>query len=325
VHRLESRPRDDRPFWTPADWAWVGGLVDCVLLPLSLGIPVLAWRRRGFQAAAVYELIARHRVRRLFLPPTALHLLARAAPPEPLGVESCHTAGEPLSPEAYAFASRTFGAVYELWGMTEVGAAVGNSPLLPIRPGSMGKPYPGRVVEVLGEDGAPVPAGEVGEIAVRRGDPTMFLGYWRDPEGTRARFRGDWLMTGDLARRDGDGYLFYQGRKDDVFNTAGYRVGPAEIEACLERHSAVARAAVVGAPDPERGQVVKAFLVLRAGHPPSDALGAEIQRFVKDRLAAHEYPRRIVFARELPVTVTGKIRRDELRAAGADERFGVHL
>jgi len=192
-----------------------------------------------------------------------------------------------------------------------------------VRPGSMGKPYPGHEVAILDESGAPVRSGEIGEIAIRRGDPGMFLGYLDDPEATAARFRGDYLVTGDLARRDRDGYFWYQGRADDVFNTSGYRVGPTEIEASLATHPAVQHAAVVGLPDLERGAIVKAFLVLRPGFLPTETLSLEIQAHVKRRLATYEYPRRIVFARELPMTVSGKIRRGELRAPDADSRFGL--
>jgi acetyl-CoA synthetase len=326
IHRLESRPSIDRPFWTPADWAWVGGLVDCVLTPWVFGCPVLAWRRRRFDPEATLALIAEHRVRSLFLPPTAVNKLRAVADPRAryaLQVESVHCAGEPLLPEAQAWAARAFGEAYDLYGMTEMGATIGNSPFHPVKPGSMGRPYPGHEVALLGEGDRPVGAGEIGEIAIKKGDPGMFLGYFEDPAGTAARFRGEWLCTGDLARRDEDGALWYQGRADDMFNTSGYRVGPTEIEGTLHTHPAVEHAAVVGEPDAERGAVVKAFVVLRPGFAPSEALAEAIQAHVRGRLAAYEYPRRIVFARELPMTVTGKVRRAELRGPGADARYGA--
>ncbi len=324
MHRLESRPSRDRPFWTPADWAWVGGLVDCVLTPWVFGCPVLGFRRRGFDPAVVLELVRENRVRSLFLPPTAINRMRTALSADARAeVDAVHTAGEPLSPEAYAWATRTFGAVYELYGMTEMGATVGNTPFFPTRPGSMGKPIAGHVVELLREDGTTAGPGELGEIAVRRGDPGMFVGYLDDPEATSSRFRGEWFLTGDLATRDEDGYLFYRGRGDDVFNTSGYRVGPTEIEHTLLSHPAVEHAAVVGAPDEERGEIVKAFLVLRAGVAPSTELAAEIQRHVKGRLATYEYPRKIVFAHALPMTPSGKIRRVELRREDADQRYGL--
>jgi acetyl-CoA synthetase len=321
MHRIESRPSRERPFWTPADWAWVGGLVDCVFTPWVFGSPVLGWRRRGFDPEAVLAFVTKHRVRSLFLPPTALNRMRSVLGSRSrVDVESVHTAGEPLSPEAYAWAKDVFCTVYELYGMTEMGATIGNTPFFEVRPGSMGKPLPGHIVTLLREDGTEA---NDGEIAIRRGDPGMFLGYLDDPDATAARFRGDWFVTGDLAARDEDGWLHYRGRSDDVFNTAGYRVGPTEIEQSLLSHPAVEHAAVVGEKDDERGEIVKAFLVLRPRIEPSEALAAEIQRHVKGRLAAYEYPRRIVFARELPMTPSGKVRRVLLRAPDADERYGL--
>jgi acetyl-CoA synthetase len=325
IHRLESGPDRDRPFWTPADWAWIGGLVDCVLTPWLFGCPVLAYRHRGFDPIRVLALIEEQRVRSLFLPPTALHRLRTVAGATARGVFSVHTAGEPLPAETYRWAAGVFGSVFELYGMTEMGATIGSSPLSPVKPGSMGRAFPGHEVALLDGAGDPIAGQGEGEIAIRRGDPGMFLGYFGDPEATHARFRGDWLVTGDLARRDGDGYFFYLGRNDDVFNASGYRIGPTEIEDVLLTHPALAEAAVVGEPDAERGHIVKAFVVLCEGHAPSAELSAELARFVKERLAAYEYPRNIVFARELPRTETGKIRRSELRAADADRRFGLFV
>lgn len=326
MHRLESRPDPVRPFWTPADWSWVAGLVDSVLAPWSLGCPVFGLRRSGaLDPDAVLDAVEAQRPRGLFLPPTAMHVLRRAtrASRPSLRDISVHSAGEPLPAETFAWAASVFGEVSELYGTTEMGAVVGTSPFVPVRPGSMGKALPGHTVDLQDDDGRPVADGVVGEIVVRRPDPGMFLGYFGDAAATAARFRGDWLRTGDLARRDRDGYLWFQGRTDDVFNTSGYRVGPTEIEESLGRHPAVERAAVVGEPDAERGAVVKAFVVLRPGVAPSLALAAQIQAHVKQSLAAYEFPRKLVFARALPMTVTGKIRRAELRAPGADERFGI--
>jgi acetyl-CoA synthetase len=322
IHRLESGPDRDRPFWTPADWAWIGGLVDCVLTPWLLGCPVLAFRRHGFDPARAFELIRRERVRSLFLPPTALHRL-RSADAPPLDVLSVHTAGEPLPAETYRWAAGVFGTVFELYGMTEMGATIGCCPFTPVKPGSMGRPFPGHEVALLDPAGRAVVGEGEGEIAVRRGDPGMFLGYFDDEPATRARFRGDYLVTGDVARRDADGYLHYLGRNDDVFNASGYRIGPAEIEDVLCTHAAVAEAAVVGEPDAERGHVVKAFVVLRSGHAAGLELSDDIARFVKQRLAAYEYPRKVVFVRELPRTETGKVRRSELRSPDAEQRYGI--
>ena len=325
IHKLEGDPTGG-PFWTPADWAWVGGLVDCVLTPWVFGRPVLAYHRGAFDVERAWSLISRHEVRSLFLPPTAMNLLKTIGDPRsrfPLAVRSVHSAGEPLTPETYAWAARVFPSVLELYGMTEMGAVIGCSPFFPVRPGSMGKPYPGHEVALLDERGDPVRAGEPGEIAIKKGDPGMFLGYFDDPAGTAARFRGDWLVTGDIARVDADGYYHYLGRDDDMFNASGYRVGPSEIEETLEQHPTVERAGVIGDPDEARGMVVKAFVLLRAGVAPSVALADELRAHVKARLATYEYPRKIVFARELPMTVTGKLRRADLRAADADARYGV--
>ncbi len=326
IHQLENRPSSGQPFWTPADWAWVGGLVDCVLTPWVFGCPVLAHRRDAFEPVRVFELLMRARVRSLFLPPTALHKLKAAVGEDALhdlDVFSVHTAGEPLPAETYSWARRAFGRrVYELYGMTEMGATIGSGPFFEVRPGAMGKPYPGHDVTLLDGEREVTGAGE-GEIAIRRGDPGMFLGYWSDDEGTAQRFRGDWFVTGDVARRDADGYFWYVGRNDDLFNSSGYRIGPTDVEATLERHPAVAECAVVPAPDQERGSVVKAFVVLKPGFPAGAGMVDQIQRYVKHQLAAYEYPRIIVFARELPRTVTGKTRRADLRAPGADERYGL--
>jgi acetyl-CoA synthetase len=329
AHGLEARPSTVRPFHTPADWAWVGGLVDCVLTPWVFGCPVLGARRRRFDPEAFVALLACHGVRSLFLAPTAVQRLRAAldaaAVARAVSIESVHTAGEPLSPEAFAWCARAFGTVHELYGMTEMGATIGNSPFFDVHPGSMGKPYPGHDVALLAGDGTVIEGEGSGQIAVRRGDPGMFLGYLDDPEATRARFSpdGEWLLTGDMAHRDSSGYFHYCGRSDDMFNTAGYRVGPTEIESTLGSHPAVEHVAVVGEPDEERGAIIKAFIVLRAGVLPSPDLAGELCRYVRERLTTYEVPRRIVFARELPMTPSGKIRRVELRAPGADARYGV--
>ncbi len=191
--------------------------------------------------------------------------------------------------------------------------------VMPIRAGSMGRPIPGHTVAVVDENGHPVPADSVGEIAVRSPDPVMFLGYWKNPEATREKFISDWSLTGDLARMDDDGYLWFLGRKDDLITSAGYRIGPAEIEACIMKHPAVSMVAVIGRPDPVRTEIVKAFIVLREKSDASAETAREIQQFVKERLAAYEYPREIEFTDSLPMTATGKIMRRELKAAEKTE------
>jgi acetyl-CoA synthetase len=184
----------------------------------------------------------------------------------------------------------------------------------------MGRPYPGHAVDVIDENGVPVADGEIGELAARRSDPVMFLGYWQNEAATREKFAGDWFCTGDVGYRDGDGYLWFVGRKDDVISSAGHRVGPGEVEDCLLKHPAVAQAAVIGSPDELRGSIIKAFIVLADGHAASDELVADIQQSVRTRLAAHEYPREIEFIDELPLTTTGKVRRIELRQREMDKK-----
>ncbi len=316
-HELFPQPKDR--FWTPADWAWIGGLLDVLLPSLWFAVPVVAYRARRFDPEEALAVMARHGVRNVFMPPTALRLLRRAeVKPLRAGVHlrSIGCGGERLGDETVIWAEEAFGcAVNEFYGQTEANLVVSCCrTLFPRRSGSMGRPVPGHEVAIVDDQGTALGPGEVGVIAVRRPDPVMFLGYWNQPEATQAKFRGDWLVTGDLGRQDESGYLTYLGREDDVINSAGYRIGPAEIEDCLMRHPAVALCAVIGVPDPLRGERVKAFVVLKPGIAPGPELATEIQEFVKARLAAHEYPREISFVEALPLTATGKVRRSELRA-----------
>jgi acetyl-CoA synthetase len=216
-----------------------------------------------------------------------------------------------------------------MFGQTEMNYIVGNSHRhWPARPGSMGRPYPGHRIMLIDEDGNPVPAGESGEVAIHRiapdgaDDPIFFLEYFKNPEATARKYAGDWCRTGDLARADGDGYLWYQGRADDMFKAAGYRIGPSEIENCLVRHEAVANAAVVPSPDETRGNIVKAFIVLAAGHAPSSALEADIRTHVRRYLAPYEYPKEIEFIDALPMTTTGKVQRRVLRERERERKAG---
>lgn len=306
--------------WTPADWAWIGGLIDLLLPCWYHGVPVLAHRARKFDPERALALISRHRVRNAFLPPTALKMI-RQVPNIPrkyaLHLRSIMSGGESLGAELLAWAQETLGCqVNEIYGQTEVNYVIGNcSRILPPTPGSMGKTYPGHTVAVIGEDGQVLPAGELGEIAFRNdGDPVFFLGYWNNPDATCEKYKGEWACSGDLAVQDEEGRFWFHGRKDDVIISAGYRIGPSEVEEQLLRHPAVAVAAAVGAPNELRGSIVKAFVKLSAGYAPSAQLAGEIQQFVKQNLAAHEYPREIEFLDELPLTTTGKIMRRQLRA-----------
>jgi acetyl-CoA synthetase len=306
-------------FWTPADWAWIGGLMDVLFPSLHHGHPVLSMESGGpFDPERALAGMARHAVRNAFLPPTALKLMrqADAKPPAGLRLRTIMSGGEALGEEMLGWAYERFGVtVNEVYGQTECNYVVGNSSkLYPVKPGSMGRGYPGHQVAVLDEQGQPAAPGALGEIAVRRPDPVMFLGYWQNPAATREKYLGDWLLTGDLARSDEDGYLTFAGRKDDVISSAGYRIGPNEIETTLIQHPAVAIAAVIGVPDDIRGEVIKAYITTRQGVRGSEALARDIQAFVKTRLAAYEYPREVEFIEQMPLTTTGKIRRNELRA-----------
>ena len=314
-------PRAGDLFWTPADWAWIGGLFDVLFPAWHHGVPVLARRFAKFDPHEAFALMARHSVRNVFLPPTALKLMRQAGAPPSHGAKprSIGSGGETLGAELLDWGRETFGlTINEFYGQTECNLVVANdADIMAVRPGSMGRAVPGHEVAIVDEAGAALAHGVVGQIAVRRPDPVMFLGYWNDAEATRAKFAGDWLLTGDLGRRDADGLFWYAGRADDVITSAGYRIGPAEIEDCLLRHEAVAMAAAIGVPDALRTEIVKAFVVLRPGHAASDALARAIQEHVKTRLAAHEYPRAVEFVAELPLTATGKIMRRELRAREA--------
>jgi len=311
-------PQPGDLMWTPADWAWTGGLLDGLIPSLYYGVPVLGYDGGKFSPEKAFELIEKYSVRNAFIPPTALKMMMQVPnadsrfKPE---IRSIMSAGEQVGVEVVRWAEQALDVkVNEMWGQTEFNYLVGNcADLFAVKPGSMGRPYPGHAVDVIDENGVPMRDGEVGELAAKRGDPVMFLGYWKNDEATREKFIGEWFRTGDVGYRDADGYLWFVGRKDDVISSAGHRVGPGEVEDCLLKHPAVAQAAVIGSPDELRGNVIKAFIVLSEGHAPSDELVEDIQQSVRTRLAAHEYPREVEFIDELPMTTTGKVRRVELR------------
>jgi acetyl-CoA synthetase len=313
----EFFPQKGDLFWTPADWAWIGGLIDVLLPSWHHGVPVLAYRARKFDPDEAFALMAAHGVRNVFLPPTALKLMRQSdnAARSRVELRTVASGGETLGGELLDWGRATFGlTINEFYGQTECNLLVGNAAgLFAVRPGSMGRPIPGHDVRIVDAAGRQMPQGESGLVGVRRPDPVMFLEYWRNEAATVEKFAGDYLLTGDLARQDADGYFWFVGRSDDLITSAGYRIGPAEIEDCLMKHPAVALAAAIGVPDPVRTELVKAFLVLKPGRAPSDALAREIQDFVKTRLAAHEYPRLVEFVDALPMTTTGKIIRRALR------------
>ncbi len=319
-------------FWSPADWAWTGGLMDALLPTLYFGRPIVAWNGR-FSPELAFTLMQQHSVTHTFLFPTALKAMMKAYP-EPshqfkLQLQAIMSAGEAVGDAVFGYCQTQLGVtVNEMFGQTEINYIVGNCAMngnprdgigWPAKPGSMGKGYPGHRVAVIDEEGHECPVGVPGDVALNRynqhgqPDPIFFLGYWKNEKSTLGKFTGDWCRTGDLAVRDEDGYLWYQGRADDVFKAAGYRIGPSEIENCLVKHPSVANAAVVPKPDAERGALVKAYVVLAPGYEPSDALVAELQLHVRGKLAPYEYPKEIEFTPELPMTTTGKVQRRVLR------------
>jgi acetyl-CoA synthetase len=317
VHDFLPKPGD--VMWTPADWAWIGGLYNALFASWYHGVPVLGHRARKFDALAAMQLMADHKVRNVFLPPTAIKLM-RQANAQSAGVKlrSMLTGGESLGAELLDWVRATFGIdAHEVYGQTECNLVVSsNARLFPIRPGSMGKATPGFDVRIVNEQGCELPRGERGIIGVRQPNPVTMIEYWKNPEATAKKVAGEFLLTGDLGIQDADGYFWYVSREDDVITSAGYRIGPSEIEHTLLKHPAVALSAVVGIPDPIRTEAIKAWIVLRPGFEASDALAREIQDFVKVQLAAHEYPRFVQFAESLPMTATGKVLRRELRVKG---------
>jgi acetyl-CoA synthetase len=320
----ELFPQPGDLIWTPADWAWIGGLLDVLLPAWHHGVPVLAHRFAKFDPEQAFQLMAEVGVRNAFLPPTALKMMRRVADPRGrwrYRLRSIGSGGETLGQELLDWGRETFGlTVNEFYGQTECNLIVSNcAGIMPVKAGSMGRAVPGHRVAVVDPQGQAVPDGETGTIAVKGPDPVMFLAYWNNPQATAAKFAGDWLLTGDLGRRDEAGYFRFVGRDDDVITSSGYRIGPGEIEDCLLKHPAVALAAAVGVADPLRTQRVKAYVVLNPGHEPDQGLAQEIQDFVRRRLAAHEYPREVAFVDSLPMTATGKIMRRELRRRAAEQ------
>jgi acetyl-CoA synthetase len=307
--------------WTPADWAWIGGLLDVLMPSWHHGVPVLARRFEKFDASAAIELMARHKVTHTFLPPTALKLMRGKVDESvrpTLSLRSVASGGESLGEELIDWGRRVFGVtINEFYGQTECNMTVSScSAMFAPQVGAIGKAVPGHAVAIVDEAGVPVAAGVEGNIGVRAPDPVMFLGYWNNPEATREKFAGEYLLTGDMGTCDEDGFIRFVGRNDDVITSAGYRIGPGPIEDCLMGHPAVRMAVVVGMPDAIRTEIVKAFIILHEGVTGDDALVKEIQAHVRTRLAAHEYPREIAFVDVLPMTATGKIIRRELRQLG---------
>ena len=316
AHEFFPQPGDMT--WTPSDWAWAGGLLNVLLPSLYFGVPVVAHRTGKFDPEYAWDLLCDIGVRNAFIPPTALKLMRAAGKPdlgERLKLRTIFSGGESVGRQLQDWAVDTLGMpINEIYGQTECNLVLESCSAIGVwKSGSLGKPTPGHEVAVIDGEGNRLPAGQAGTIAVKRPDPVMFLEYWKNPDATRAKFIGDWLLTGDQGVVDDEGYFAFFGRDDDVITSAGYRIGPGEIEDCLIAHPAVKLAAAVGKPDPLRTEIVKAFVVLNPGYEASDALADEISGHVKTRLSAHEYPREIAFEDSLPLTTTGKVIRRLLR------------
>lgn len=328
----DSSKGSEAIFWSPADWAWTGGLMDALLPTLYFGRPIIAYAGR-FSPEVAFDILQTYCVTHSFIFPTALKAMMKAYPAPraqfSLRLQGLMSAGEAVGDTVFAYCKDELGVVVnEMFGQTEINYIVGNCAMngapsivgWPARAGSMGRAYPGHRVAVIDEAGKPCLFGLAGDVAVHKfdihgkPDPIFFLGYWNNEAATKAKFTKDgWCRTGDMAIMDADGYLWYQGRSDDMFKAAGYRIGPSEVENCLVKHPAVANAAVVPKPDAERGALVKAYVVLALGFKPSDKLIAELQTHVRGKLAPYEYPKEIEFVDELPMTTTGKVQRRVLR------------
>jgi len=318
-------PRKDDCVFTPADWAWTGGLLDALLPAWYYGVPVVGYDARKFDAVKVASLMSEHKVTCAFIPPTALKMM-RAVPDlfadNPSYIRSIMSAGEAVGEELLLWGREAMNIdINEMCGQTEHNYLMGNcSAIMEVRPGSMGKAYPGHRVAIMASDGTLLGAGEQGEIVAHCDDPVHFLGYLNKPEATAAKYSGQWFHTGDVGYRDDAGYLWFVGRADDVISSAGYRIGPGEIEDCVLQHPGVLQVAAIGVPDPEgiRGDVVKLCIVVRQGIVPDVSLSDAIRAQVRDKLAAYEYPRIIEFYDALPMTTTGKVMRGELRSQHID-------
>jgi acetyl-CoA synthetase len=314
----EFLPQEGDRMWTPADWAWAGGLLNVLLPSLYLGVAVVCRRFERFDPEAALALIDQAEIRNAFIPPTALRMLRVIEEPRKkfkLNLRTLASGGESLGAEVYEWGRKAFGlTINEFYGQTECNLVLASCAAAGVsRAGAIGKAVPGHEVAVVRDDGSICDTDEMGQVAIKRPNPVMFLEYWKRPDATRDKFIGDWMITGDLARQDADGYVHFVGRDDDVITSSGYRIGPGEIEDCLLRHPAVQIGAAVGKPDALRTEIVKAFVVLKDGYAPSQELADDIQNFVRQRLSAHEYPREVAFVGELPLTTSGKVIRRLLR------------
>lgn len=314
----EDLPQENDRLWTPADWAWAGGLLNVLLPGLHFGVGVVSSVAEKFDPEAAFQILQDMRIRNTFIPPTALRILKTVNNPAAkynLNLRTIGSGGEALGQETFEWAKNELGIeINEFYGQTECNLVLSSNNALGVfKPGAIGKPVPGHTVSVIDAKGNELPSGEAGQIAIKRPDPVMFIEYWGRPKATEKKFIGDWLLTGDQGIRSQDGYIEFFGRDDDVITSSGYRIGPGEIEDCLVGHDAVTLAAVIGKPDPIRTEIVKAYVVLNSAYEESEALVQSLKDWVKTRLAAYEYPREIEFVSELPLTTTGKVIRRILR------------
>jgi acetyl-CoA synthetase len=310
--------QDGERFHGMGEWAWAAGIAP-LLGPWRIGAVQCVFQRKGgFDPHAQLDFLSRNEVTNVFTTPTAMRAMMAipdAGTRYPQAFRRVCSAGEPLNPEAIRWFRQQYGiTVLDYYGLTESYPLVGNYPFMDVREGSMGRPMPGWDVAILDEEERPVGQGERGEICLRaRSNPHYPLGYWGNPDASEETFGGEWFHTKDAASMDADGYVWYEGRADDVIIAAGYRIGPFEVESVCLEHPAVAEAAVVASPDEMRGNVVKAFVVIVEGHEPNEETADSIKAYVREHLSAYAYPRRVEFVSELPKTLTGKIRRIELR------------
>jgi len=326
-------PQPGDVMWTNADWAWIGALMDSAMPALYHGIPQVVNPPGRFDPEAVFDLLERYGVRTAFIPPTGLKVMRQADNPRErynYNLRSMFSGGEALGTSLMEWGREQLGVtINEAYGQTECNVIVGCCSTVMTPPdGSMGRASPGHTLRILDEAGNQQAPGDLGTICVKAPDPVMFLEYWNNPQATEEKFitdaHGDkWMDTGDKAMMDDDGWIYFVGRADDVINSAGYRIGPAEVENSLLTHPAVQMSAVIGVPDEARGEMVKAYVILKDGQSPSDKLAKDIQNHVKTRLAAHEYPRAVEFVSDLPMTTTGKIQRKVLREREAARAKGA--